>query len=91
VREPVAVRATVLDVQVDPYLRDPLRRHLVRLRIDDVLAGELPTGDVTLLVHSPSKTFQDPDPVGSTFLVTLTPPIGDPYAGPVDIVSADPE
>ena len=83
--EQVTVAATVLQIEVDPYLRDPLRRHLARIRVDDVLSGELDAAQVTLLIHSPSKTFMDPDPVGYRFLVALTPPIDDPYTGPLEI------
>ena len=82
---PVTVQATVLQVEVDPELRDPRLRHLVRLRVEEVLEGELASDRLTLLVHSPSKTFADPDPVGSAFVISLTPPITDPYAGPVEV------
>ena len=81
----VTVEATVLQIEVDPYRRDPLRRHLARIRIDEVLSGALDATEVTLLIHSPSKTFMDPNPVGYRFLVALTPPIDDPYTGPLEI------
>jgi hypothetical protein len=89
VSEQVVVEATVLQIEVDPYLRDPVRRHLARIRIDEVLSGELGAAQITLLIHSPSKTFMDPDPVGYHFLVALTPPIDDPYTGPLEIEPAD--
>ena len=88
----VRVRATVLDVGVDPEFRDRIRRHIVRMRVDEVVVRAVPDGTIgkflNLLVHSPSMTFPDPDPVGSTFLITLTTPVTDPYAGPIE-VSAD--
>ena len=87
--EQVTVAVTVLQIEVDPYLRDPLRRHLARIRVDEVLSGELDATQVTLLIHSPSKTFMDPDPVGCRFLVALTLPIDDPYTGPLEIEPAD--
>ena len=83
--EQVTVEATVVQIEVDPQRRDALRRHLARIRIDDVLAGEIKAAQLTLLIHSPSKTFMDPDPVGYRFLVALTPPIDDPYTGPLEI------
>ena len=87
--EQVTVAATVLQIEVDPYLRDPLRRHLARIRIDDVLSGDIDATALTLLIHSPSKTFMDPNPVGYRYLVAMTPPIGDPYTGPLEIEPAD--
>ena len=53
-----------------------------------MLSGELDATQVTLLIHSPSKTFMDPDPVGCRFLVALTLPIDDPYTGPLEIEPA---
>lgn len=85
----VTMAATVLQVDVDPLLRDPLRRHLVLLRVDRILDGDPPGDHLTLLIHSPSKTFADPDPVGSSFIVTLTPPFDDPYTGPLEIDDED--
>ena len=81
----VTVVATVMEVSVDPELRDPLRRHLARIRVDEVVDGEPPKDRLTLLIHSPSKTFADPDPVGSSFVLTLTAPIDDPYTGPLEV------
>lgn len=83
--EQVTVEATVVQIEVDPRLRDPLRRHLARIRIDDVLSGDIEATHITLQIHSPSKTFMDPNPVGCRFLVALTPPIEDPYTGPLEI------
>jgi len=79
----------VLQIEVDPHRRDPLRRHLARIRIDDMLSGELDDTEVTLLIHSPSKTFMDPDPVGYRYLVGMTDPIDDPYTGPLAIEPAN--
>ena len=75
----------MLQIEVDPHRRDPLRRHLARIRIDDMLSGELDDTEVTLLIHSPSKTFMDPNPVGYRFLVALALPIDDPHTGPLEI------
>ena len=41
----------------------------------------LGAGHLTLLVHSPSKTFGDPDPVGQEYLLTLDDPLTEPYLG----------
>ena len=81
----VTLVATVMEVSVDPEFRDPLRRHLARIRVDAVVHGEPPKDRLTLLIHSPSKTFADPDPVGSSFVITLTTPIDDPYTGPLEV------
>ena len=81
----VTVVATVMEVSVDPELRDPLRRHLARIRVDEVVDGEPPKDRLTLLIHSPSQTFADPDPVGSSFVFTLSAPIDDPYTGPLEV------
>jgi hypothetical protein len=62
-----------------------LRRHLARIRVDQVVDGDPPDDRLTLLIHSPSKTFADPDPVGSSFVLTLTSPIDDPYTGPLEV------
>jgi hypothetical protein len=85
----VTVAATVEQVGIDPELRDRLRRHLVRLRVDRVLAGDPPGDRLTLLIHSPSKAFADPDPQGSSFIVTLTEPVTDPYTGPLEITDVE--
>jgi len=81
----VTVAATVLEVGVDPELRDPMRRYIAQLRIDKILHGDLRSDRLTLLIHSPSRTFADPEPLGSSFIVTLTPPITDPYTGPLQV------
>ena len=84
------MRATVVEVGVDPLLQDSMRRYVARVRIDEVLEGALPVSAigtvVNLLVHSPSMTFRDPDPVGSTFLISLTTPVTDPYTGPIEVL-----
>jgi hypothetical protein len=87
----VKLRATVLSVQVDPLLRHRLFRHLVNLRVDEVIAGSLTTAEsgsqFTLLVHSPSKTFRDSNPVGQEYLLTLNDPLTEPYLGSLVVES----
>lgn len=85
----VTVVATVLEIRVDPELRDPVRRHLARVRVDEVVEGRVPSDRLTLLIHSPSRTFFDPDPLGSSFVITMTAPITDPYLGPLEISEDD--
>jgi hypothetical protein len=89
----VQVQATVVSVQVDPLMRHRLARHLVRVRVDKVIEGaaalsELGSDQLTLLVHSPSKTFGDPDPVGQEYLLTLDDPLSEPYVGSLVVESA---
>ena len=88
----VMLRVTVLEVSVDPELRDRLKRHLARVRVDEVVEGALPGTapgkDVNLLMHSPTLTFSDPDPVGSTFMMVLDCPIANPYTGPIEVLSS---
>jgi len=81
----VTLVATVMEVSVDPEFRDPLRRHLARIRVDAVVHGEPPNDRLTLLIHSPSKTFADPDPVGSSFVLSLSAPIDDPYTVSLEV------
>ena len=81
----LTVRGTVVEAVVDPLRADPLRRYLVRLRVDQVTAGTCTDDELVLLVHSPSKTFADPDPVGSSYLVTLDEPYRAPYRGDLTV------
>lgn len=85
----LTVRGTVVEAAVDPQRADPLRRYVVRLRVDRVTAGTCDADELVLLVHSPSKTFADPDPVGSSYLVTLDEPYRAPYRG--DLTVTDPD
>ena len=86
------MRATVVEIGVDPMLQDRMRKYLARVRIDEILEGALPASAlgtvVNLLVHSPSTTFRDPDPVGSAFLISLTTPVTDPYTGPIEVLGS---
>lgn len=76
----------MLDTSVYPNAG---RRHLwlVRLQVEDVIEGDLPEDqhEMSVLVHSPSRDFQDSDPVGETFRITFEDPLTDPYAGGLKI------
>ena len=86
---PLTVRGTVLESAVDPQRTDPLRRYLVRLRVDQVPAGDFDGEELLLLVHSPSRTFADPDPVGSSYLVTPEEPYQAPSRGDLTVAGTD--
>ena len=81
------VLATIVRVEVDPQLRDALRRYLIDARVDELLEGELPEARLRLLVHSPSLLFPDADPVGRRYLLSLEEPVSDPYLGPLEVAS----
>lgn len=86
----LTVRATVLDASVYPSA-DRQRLWLVRLHVEEVIAGELPEDqrELSILVHSPSRDFRDSEPVGQTFRITFKGPLTDPYAGGLRIASDD--
>ena len=78
---PLTVLGTVVEAAPDPRRTDPMRRYQVRVRVDRVLSGDCDEDELLLLVHSPSLTFAAPDPVGTTYVVTLTEPYRAPYGG----------
>jgi len=84
--DPLTVRATVLGASVFPNA-DRQRLWLVRLRVEEVIEGELSAGqeELSILVHSPSRDFRTAEPVGETFRITLKDPLTDPYAGGLKI------
>ena len=82
----VRILGTVVRAEPDPEARDSLRPYLVGVRVDELLEGEPVVGDeVHLLVHSPTRTFAEADPVGERYLLTFTEPLTDPYTGPLDV------
>ncbi len=82
------VLVTIASVEVDPQLRDALRRYLIDARVDELLEGELPEARLRLLVHSPSLRLPDLDPVGKQYVLTLEEPVSDPYLGPLEVAAA---
>ena len=82
------VLVTISSVEVDPQLRDALRRYLIDARVDELIEGELPEAGLRLLVHSPSLLLREPDPVGKRYVLTLEGPVSDPYLGPLEVASA---
>ncbi|HKE77203.1 MAG TPA: hypothetical protein VKB57_26520 [Acidimicrobiales bacterium] len=86
----MTLTGTVRAAVVDGRQRDRRRRWLVTVDVERVEEGEL-AGDgttLTLLVHSPSRDFADPDVVGHAFRLTLLDPVEDPYAGRFTAVAA---
>lgn len=81
------IRYRVETCQVDPLMRDRIRRWLVTGRILEVLEGEVPGGvdELSLLVHSPSRDFRDVEIVGREYALTLTGAFADPYSGPFTV------
>jgi hypothetical protein len=79
----VRVRVHVETSEVDPLMRDRIKRWLVSVRVLEVLEGTLPDdiGAFSLLVHSPSRDFQDVEIVGHDYVVTREDPFNDPYEG----------
>jgi hypothetical protein len=75
----------------DPLHRDRLRRWLVTLDLLAVHEGEPPDGSgvLTLLVHSPSRDFRDPEIVGHVYRIELTDPPVQPYTGTFSVERAD--
>jgi hypothetical protein len=83
------LRAQIISSEVDPAMRDRLRRWLVTARVLEVLDGQLPAGRETLslLVHSPARTFMDADIVGREYVITLEDPLTEPYIGHVSVAA----
>lgn len=71
----------ISDVRVDPLLRDRRRRWLVTAEVLTLHEGELATPVLTVLVHSPSLEFRDPEPVGHVYRVGLADHPDQPYTG----------
>jgi hypothetical protein len=82
------LRVHITCSEVDPAMRDRLRRWLVTAEVRDVVEGTLPSAQRTLslLVHSPARVFMDPEIVGRDYVITLDEPLTDPYVGEVGIV-----
>jgi hypothetical protein len=83
----VTIKGQIESSNVDPLMRDLLRRWLVTVRVLEVREGELPRerDSISLLVHSPARTFRDPEIVGRNYLIKLVNDFADPYAGEVEI------
>jgi hypothetical protein len=81
------LRVHIDSSEVDPAMRDRLRRWLVTARVKEVLQGDFPAdqGTLSLLVHSPSRVFMDADIVGREYVITLDEPLTDPYMGNVSV------
>jgi hypothetical protein len=81
------LRAQIISSEVDPAMRDRLLRWLVTARVLEVLDGQFPADrdTLSLLVHSPARTFMDPEIVGREYVITLEEPLTDPYIGHVGV------
>lgn len=85
----VTVEATVWEIALDPERRDPRRPYLVRLRIQEVLEGNLSQDRVSLLIADVRRTFRDPNPVGASYLITMAGPITEPYSGQLEVTPSE--
>jgi hypothetical protein len=83
----IRLRVRIASSEVDPAMRDRLRRWLVTARVEEVLQGEFPAdhGTLSLLVHSPSRVFMDADIVDREYVITLEEPLTDPYTGDISV------
>ncbi len=81
------VRARIDSAEVDPQMRDRVRRWLVSATIREVLEGRLPDGqsELRLLIHSPARTFADADVTGKEYVLTLKDDLSDPYVGELSV------
>lgn len=81
------LRVRISSSQVDPAMRDRIRRWLVQAEVLEVLEGQLPPDQrvVSLLVHSPARVFMDPEIVGREYVITLEDPLSEPYIGTVSV------
>jgi hypothetical protein len=86
----LTVTGTVREAAVDTLRRDRLRRWLVAFDVDRVVeGGPVASGStLTLLVHSPSRDFADPEIVGRSYRLTLLDPLDDPYTGRFTVAAA---
>ncbi len=82
------LRVHIVSSEVDPAMRDRIRRWLVTAEVREVLEGTLPAEHRTLslLVHSPARAFMDADIVGRDYVITLEEPVTEPYMGEVRVV-----
>ena len=87
----ITLRVQVVSSEVDPAMRDRLRRWLVTARVQEVVQGSLPARQdtVSLLVHSPSRVFMDADIVDKEYVITLDEPLTEPYMGEISVVLDD--
>jgi len=83
----IKLRIHVISSEVDPAMRDRLRRWLVTARVRDVLQGSLPPDrdTISMLVHSPARVFADPEIVDHEYVITLDEPLTEPYTGEVSV------
>jgi hypothetical protein len=87
--EPLRAEIQVLDTKAVPEASgEP--RWSVRAKVLRVLSGSLPsgTGEITLLVHSPTKAFAtaQQELPGYVFTLEFKGPWQDPYAGEFQVL-----
>ena len=83
------LRVQIISSEVDPAMRDRIRRWLVTARVLEVLDGQFPAdgGTLSLLIHSPARTFMDADIAGGEYVITLEDPLTEPYTGHVSVAA----
>ncbi|MBZ5529868.1 MAG: hypothetical protein LAO20_00425 [Acidobacteriia bacterium] len=88
--EPLRIELQISEAQALPNPSGKVRWS-VRAKVLQVLSGSLPsgTGEITLLVHSPTKAFAtSPEELPSyVFTLEFKSPWQDPYAGEFQVLN----
>ena len=87
---PVTAEIQVRDVRVNPNHTSHRDRWIVLGQVGRVLSGSMPDArsTVTLLVHSPTKTFgaSERDLRQYAFTVRFEDPVTEPYTGRMSVI-----
>lgn len=87
---PLTAEIQVLDVRVNPNRTSDRDRWIVLCHVRRVLSGSMPDGRsrVTLLVHSPTKTFgtSERDLHQYAFTVRFEDPVTEPYTDRISVI-----
>jgi len=81
------VSVIILSVEKDPLHRDRILRWLVSCKVIKVIHGKLPKdiSEISILIHSPSKTFGDVDIIGKKYIIDFMSPFDQPYTGKLKV------
>lgn len=87
---PVTAEIQVLDVNVNPKRTSDRDRWIVLCQVGRVVSGSMPDprSRLTLLVHSPTKTFgaSDRDLHDYAFTLRFEDPVTEPYTGRFSVI-----